>query len=183
MSGWETRLGNLGWSGWPKGSTRQYILIDEAQDSYWDKEFWNDFLEGVRGTYKGIRVILFCSYGNLSNRPNAHPSFTPLNIPSVACVSLRPQNASEIGLLLTRGEYDDLLGNHPKVLKFDDDLKCAIYEWTAGHVGAVEALIGIILHTVVASHQVHPISLTERGVTDCRWHTQCVLGYPARWMG
>ena len=160
---WEERLERRGWKGWPKAGTRQYILIDEAQDSYWDEDFWNDFLKQLQGFDKGTRAILFCSYGSPSARPNDHAAFTPLSIGAVARVSLRPQSTDDIGLLLTREEYEELLRKHPKVLAFDEGLKSAIYEWTAGHVGAVYVLIEFILDEVSTSHKIHPTLLTERG--------------------
>lgn len=132
----------------------RYILFDEAQDSYWDGALWNDFIKLVAGRKTRFRVALFCfrSFGNLSQQfePNGrpNPTSTPLTLSPEASISLKPSLDQDVGLLLTEKEYVDLLARHPTWVIIGDDMKSAIYSWTAGHVGAVESAIAFIAQEV-----------------------------------
>ncbi|KAG9017626.1 hypothetical protein FRB95_006319, partial [Tulasnella sp. JGI-2019a] len=137
---------------WFSGPTR-YILFDEGQDSYWDRPLWNDYFKTMSAGTTSIRLILFCSYGSPSNRLNDIPGLGSLVLSPDARISLRPRSTGDLGLLLTRPEYDDVLIKYPKQVLFTEDMKDAIYEWTAGHVGAIVSILEFILrrHT----HEIH----------------------------
>ncbi|KAF9531360.1 hypothetical protein CPB83DRAFT_904486 [Crepidotus variabilis] len=106
----------LEWPGPSVPGIRRYLIIDEAQDTY----------------------------GSLT-RPVNYTRYTPMALPPNARVSLRPRDASDLGLLLTREEYDEMLPNYEKKIVFDQELQTAVYEWTAGHVGAIVFLLKFIL--------------------------------------
>jgi hypothetical protein len=49
-----------------------------------------------------------------------------------------------VGLLLTREKYDDLIDNRSLRSKLDDSLLGTIFNFTAGHVGAIVDFINVI---------------------------------------
>ncbi|KAG8999525.1 hypothetical protein FRB94_006124 [Tulasnella sp. JGI-2019a] len=123
---------------WFNGPVR-YILFDEAQSSYWDRSLWNDYFKTIMYRGTSIRLVLFCIHDN--------PSYRPYHLLELAArITLRLTSTSDIGLLLTRPEYNELLKKSPKRIHFVEDLKDAIYEWTAGHVGAVVSVLLYIHH-------------------------------------
>jgi len=78
-----------------------YLLFDEAQDSYWDYDLWNEYLKTIQGSGSNAHVILFCSYGSPALMPNVYNGGTPLSIEPDARVSLQPSGPNDVGLLLT----------------------------------------------------------------------------------
>ena len=146
----------MGWPGWPDQGTHQYIIMDNAHKTYWDTKFWKVFIKKVQGHADArVRIILFCRYGSPAFCPANHPRSSPLHIPPNARISLKPQSDDDVGLLLTRTEFDEVVGNHVKRLAFDEKLQTTIYEWTAGHVGAVEVIIGFIVEKACLSYGLH----------------------------
>jgi hypothetical protein len=109
-------------SNWPKGQLR-YILFDEAQDSYWDALFWNEFLKPSMLIGSLYRIIMFCGYESSSNIPNEYKVGIPLVIGRGARISLC---ASDNG----------------------PGLESAVYGWSAGHLGAVKSILAFILGKV-----------------------------------
>lgn len=73
---------------------------------------------------------------------------TALVLDSAARVSLRPTSSSDVGLLLTRGEYDDVLAKFHKKISLDEQLRSAVYHWTAGHVVAVTSVLHFLTDKV-----------------------------------
>lgn len=63
--GWETylelRTGVSG-LGWP--SREAYLLIDEAQQSYWDSGLWIGLFKAIARRGQGPRMITFSSFGS-----------------------------------------------------------------------------------------------------------------------
>ncbi|KDQ06792.1 hypothetical protein BOTBODRAFT_181262 [Botryobasidium botryosum FD-172 SS1] len=115
-----------------------YVLFGEAQDSYWDTYFWNKLLKTAQSQLSRIHVILFCSYGSPSPLPNLHN--TSIVIHPSARVSLRPSEDSNIGILLTPLEYQEMIQRFPKKIVLDGEFTDAIYRWSLGHVGVIESL-------------------------------------------
>ncbi|KAF5865905.1 hypothetical protein ETB97_001973 [Aspergillus alliaceus] len=73
LTGWDPKISKIGWAAHLEQETgvhgrswinyRAYLLLDEAQQSYWDHEIWADFFKRIEpGTSPFI--ILFMSYGS-----------------------------------------------------------------------------------------------------------------------
>ncbi|KIM44908.1 hypothetical protein M413DRAFT_25311 [Hebeloma cylindrosporum] len=126
-----------------------FFFVDDGQDSYQDEMLWSKFLERVHDAfYNNYRVILFCSYGNPSPRPVFHKAGVPLCLSFAARVNLWPTDRS-IGLLLTRLEFDEVVARHERKLKLHPVILARIFDWTAGHVGAVVQLLHVLGHQEV----------------------------------
>jgi hypothetical protein len=121
------------------------LIVDEAQESYWDKGFWN-IVKSMNSTSK-CRIITFASYGSTGPFLEADtPGISPDHI-----VSLTPARTS-VGLLLSKKEFDDFVS-----FRFiGESLLDSIFDLTNGHVGACEDLLEWI--------QVHSVSLSPRAL-------------------
>lgn len=133
------------------GSSQVFLLFDEGQETYRDVPLWNSFLKGIGTGDDRYRAILFCSYGSASSTPapQEHVQFaTPPSLRKAACISLHP-TADVVGLLLTRSEFDEVVSLHRDRPSLDPHLTTLIFEYTAGHVGAVVDILSIISSQVV----------------------------------
>ena len=142
-------------SGWrnPEG-VNAMLLIREAQETYWDRELWDDFLKNIRGG-AGPYVILFSRHGSPGAEPVEHYPKAPLRLHLSQRLSLRGSPFScdygpgvpTVGLLLNQDETTDMLdraANFPIWARFDAGLKSLIYRVTSGHLGAIASLACII---------------------------------------
>ncbi len=119
----------------------QYVLLDDAQATYWDLGFWIDFIKPAQNTRLNRRVVLFCRYSNpsTSNGQGHLPVIGPF-----ATISIQPPKQTQMDgptLLLTRNEYNELLRNWRDPLLLDERLRTAIYDWTSGHAGAIHCVL------------------------------------------
>ncbi|KAG9025640.1 hypothetical protein FRB95_009937 [Tulasnella sp. JGI-2019a] len=146
---WQMRLQtDKPWTVSPPGMTR-YVLIDEAQSTYWDIPLWNELFKTAQRLHGSLKVVLFCSYGSPGVKPVDYPApeGTPLTLPPESRVSLRP-SASGIGLCFTRAEYNEfcqLASMRQNRIVLAQDLMDALYTWTSGHVGMIETLFAFLV--------------------------------------
>jgi hypothetical protein len=149
------------------------IIIDEAQLTYWDSAFWNSFLKQITPTSSN-RVILFASYGSPTGTVTAEGT---LMIPDRYRIDLRPINHGDgvtpAGLFLTTDEFADVVGKRYPTGRFEKDFLDYVLRVTAGHVGAVTDLLGIVYGhdvslriklqhslTIISSHTVNSSMMT-----------------------
>ena len=99
-------------------------------------------------------IVLFCSYGSPFACPVSHTTGTPLALHDAACISLWPWEGS-IGILLIRSEYNDVVLWFEQPVGLEPDLQNLIFEWLAGHVGAVIELLHIISNQVSLPCECH----------------------------
>lgn len=158
--GWEKYLENqTGIYGHKWLSTRAYLFIDEAQESYWDEELWVSLFKSVSINHNGPWIVTFSSYGppggggyaglNNSNRrfQKIHARFGPER-----SLSFRPNfrvsefGMTPIGLLLTPQEAEPVvkLLSHSNGVKLANGLKIAVLRISGYHAGAVCSLIEVI---------------------------------------
>jgi energy-coupling factor transporter ATP-binding protein EcfA2 len=138
------------WDGYKKDD---FYLIDEGHTSYWD--LWKDFKDKFQSTsiIDAPYAVLFCSYSD--NLRETH-NFTPPGLKAakltLARITTPPDGAKDmtpVGLLLDWGEYLGVLHRFTdEKLLLDDELKRFIFEFTAGHVGAVKAMFEYMIKTV-----------------------------------
>ena len=132
------------WDGYdPKDP--QVIILDEAQLTYWDTTFWNNSLKMIKP--KSIHcVILFASYGSPNGRVSVEG--TTMIIPGRQHVALRPidhgDGIASSGLFLTEEEFADMVQKGSPG-RFASNFLAFVLSVTAGHPGAVEDLLQIVL--------------------------------------
>jgi hypothetical protein len=152
------------WDGYQKDD---FYLIDEGHTSYWDERLWKSFKDEFQSLTAADApyAVLFCSYSEQLRKMHG---ITP---PSVAAgrltlprTTLPPEGAEDqtpVGLLLDWKEYEGVLHRFAdKKLRLDDELKLFIFEFTAGHVGAVIAMFQYLIKTVRCLPPYHPLLLT-----------------------
>ena len=119
------------------------LLLDEAQSSYWDDQFWSEFVkELAQGSWAGTKayLVLFSSYGSIG-LPDA---VTPPYLMREQTVSLRAEVGEElpVGLLLSREEFGDALERKARTkIRYTPEVEEALYNVTQGHAGALHSLI------------------------------------------
>ncbi|TDL19522.1 hypothetical protein BD410DRAFT_842059 [Rickenella mellea] len=137
--------------GYPFSNPRNtYILFDNGHQTYWDGGLWEYFIKDQVQSGFLYRAVLFCGYGNPSNRPVWYSGGAPPVIGPWSRVSLRRQNErggdddeEGVGLLLSRPEFDEYMANL-KYFPLDSRFRDMVYEWTTGHAGAIDAIWQII---------------------------------------
>ena len=128
-----------------------YLLIDEAQESYGDEFFWNDFLKAAMGLSGGLKVVLAASHGSYRTSLMGHG--TPLVIPDCSIMETTAKGIGHPGVWLTRDEYNDLacrIGFQNRV-KFSQNLLDEIFHATRGHCGASSDSLSLAVQTPVGS--------------------------------
>lgn len=173
VTGWDKEISKSGWAAHLQQVTgvhgrswigySAYLLLDEAQQSFWDHELWTDFFKRIEpGTSPFI--ILFMSYGS----PNrGFPGFnkeehvqTPMVFATEQQISLQPEKCIEthslrllpwkpVGLLLDEDEAIEVVGRYTSVIirssiALTPDLKRGFFACSNGHVGLLTSLIRVL---------------------------------------
>jgi hypothetical protein len=131
------------------------LILDEAQQSYGDTEFWDDIVKSIQGgTGYKIKLCLFCSYGSPSaGMPyNKRGHGTPVNFGYTQCVLLTPSvepGSPPIGLFYNKDEFEavvtKLCSSKPiKKYRVDKDARNYIFNLTNGHPGAVNSIVNYL---------------------------------------
>ena len=176
LSGWDKEMvrSATGWSAYLKRETGihgnrwltypAYLLLDEAQQSYWDGELWADLFKRVEpGTSPFI--ILFLSYGSphrgFAGYDGEKHIKTPMIFGAEQQISLRPDENIEdygpdslltwspVGLLLDMNEAIDIMTRYASniirpSLSLTADLKEGFFLSSNGHVGLLTSLIRVL---------------------------------------
>ncbi len=123
-----------------------YLLFDEGQDTYCDKDLWNFFFKSLR-MRGNLYVALFCCYGSASSRLVPPPGIPDVfDEPQRLC--LLSTAAFPRGIYMTSDEFKALLDHHRHPLNLADDVKKEILGWSAGHIGGIEYLLDSIRRKV-----------------------------------
>lgn len=123
-----------------------YLLFDEGQSTYWDETLWVIFKDEVQDPAAGMkrpRVVLFCSCDNKKFMSRFRS--IPPQIPEDARVTLKGTGPSQLRLLLNRNDFNDIVACYPKPIQFDAGLLDFIYDFTGGHVGAIQVTLDFIM--------------------------------------
>ena len=176
FTGWnkEKVLGAGGWNWYLKSQTgvrgldwitnRAYLLLDEAQSSYWDSEVWTDLFKGIE-TASGPHIVLFTSYGS-PNRgfvgyDEKEYTKTPMTFGHAQQISLRQDEFLEdsgsvsnslwkpVGLLLNEDEAVDVVTRYASSATLashllTQDLKMNFFACSNGHVGLLTSLVRVL---------------------------------------
>jgi hypothetical protein len=155
-----------------------YLLLDEAQQSYWDDELWANLFKAIQSFVGSPFVMLFSSYGSpnsgFAGFDEQHIK-TPMVFAAEQQISLRPvesiinyqttpiwsSESSEfhtyrpVGLLLDEDEAIDVVTRyapgaiHPSP-SLSADLKKGIFLFSEGHAGLLISLIRAIQNVPVS---------------------------------
>jgi len=123
------------------------LILDEAQTTYWDKNFWSKF---KNPGLQDMRVVAFASHG--SSGYTGADNVTPMWIGMEQRVGLARVDCGDgilVGLLFTREEFNALVQLRFRDKGFSDSLLDCVFDMTNGHVGACESLMNmVVVHEV-----------------------------------
>ncbi|PGG99849.1 hypothetical protein AJ79_08401 [Helicocarpus griseus UAMH5409] len=134
---YESKYGAVGISRYQflHSSNETVFIIDEAQESYEDIDFWSHVIKAKIGQGIGLRFCLFSSYGSPSTGRPQNPKCTP------------------IGLFYTEQEFMDAVERQQLALPgrvtfpLDNDARAYLFSVTNGHPAAVTGLFEFVYHT------------------------------------
>jgi hypothetical protein len=125
------------------------FLIDEAQHSYRDEDFWLGIIKTQSGRWSGIRICLFSAYGSpAAGSDNYSYGNTPVQFGPHQRVSItisRLLYAPQFSLFYNPEEFQDVVKkfcSNPTMPFMLNSAACDyLYSITSGHPGAVKALL------------------------------------------
>jgi hypothetical protein len=138
-----------GWRNWLSAKWTDeddsVLIVDEAQASYWDRDFWLDTIKQMKRTTP-YRIITFASYGSTGSNPAlATPFFAqPSQIVGLQSID------GKIQLLLSKEEFLDFVNTAFLSPRFDSALLDSFYDLMNGHVGACYDVLNVIYEDVVS---------------------------------
>src|SRR6266550_4330244 len=113
---------------------------------------FGSFLKDIIDKPSCYRVVVFCSYGSISTPGKGISEGTPTDLRRAACMTLWPRkgwDGTEVNdLLLDWAEFNEVVLRFNDELAIDPGLSRAIFDLTAGHVGAICELLRVILDKV-----------------------------------
>ncbi|KAL4961801.1 uncharacterized protein BDV14DRAFT_192003 [Aspergillus stella-maris] len=173
LTGWDTKISMTGWAAHLEQETGvhgrswitypAYLLLDEAQQSCWDRELWADFFKRIEpGTSPFI--ILFMSYGSphrgFAGFDEEEHVQTPMVFATEQQISLQPEERIEahslgllpwrpVGLLLDEDEAMEVVGRYASAvirpsIVLTPDLKRGFFACSNGHVGLLTSLTRVL---------------------------------------
>jgi hypothetical protein len=170
--GWNTylrRLTGVRGDSWPNHPA--YLLLDEAQESYWDGQLWSAFFKSIdRFNVYSPFVVVFSSYGSPGRGNEGFDERmhikTPMAFAPEQLISMRPNESiganppisiwsdekstdlnifRPVGLLLEKDEAIDVMKRCTSTsLPLSADLKTELFLISDGHVGVLRALLGAL---------------------------------------
>lgn len=143
------------------------FLLDEAQSSYEDFEFWLVVIKGQSNRRSGARLCLFSSYGSPATGSTVHSVFrsTPVHLGPAQRVSLtvsQVKNSPDFSLFYNEEEYYDVIqrlcSRPPTTCKFSREAQDYLFSITNGHAGATTSMMTYIYdvcnHALFAIHSI-----------------------------
>jgi hypothetical protein len=125
------------------------FIIDEAQWSYSDTDFWGGILKSISIGSSQVRICLFSSYGSPSSGVDELPGYiTPLEFGFEQRISItisQHRMAPKISLFYTREEFDDVVrricSRKTEPFALESSATEYLFALTSGHPGAVDGLL------------------------------------------
>jgi hypothetical protein len=155
QGGWENYLiSQTGYNGNYWLSYKAYLLLDEAQEAFWDRYFYKEFLAKIQP--KSVPcVILFASHGlePINGDLNHIRSFPPTDEGIGLHWDFPPSPCRSVGLLLRRHEADDILTRYHLERNCPvptNEMKEGFFQCTNGHIGMMLALLDTLFYRRVS---------------------------------
>lgn len=130
-----------------KQSEKVFYLFDSGQSTYWDQELVNFLKNNCQSLAFDRRphAILFCRYGG---EPLGAPIGMRFSFGAATIGMNRVTGRIDLGLSLDKDEFRDVVLRFQKGFLLDAELTTFMYHFTAGHVGALIAILDFLLKTV-----------------------------------
>ncbi|KAJ5107228.1 hypothetical protein N7456_003903 [Penicillium angulare] len=165
------------------------LIIDDAETSFHDREFWNGFVLKALQRKCKARLCLFSSGGSpisgTDRETFAHLQsgpFFPRNRVSVLPSAV--EDSPPFGLFFTRVEFDDVIrryctsASHNPKLSLEVCAEDKIFEVTRGHPGAVNGLLQLIQHVFRDPLMNGGFRVGKGEVENCLNDLECVSRIP-----
>ena len=138
----------------------QWLLLDEAQETYEDLDLWVAFKDFP----KNIIVVCFASHDSqkrdVTNIPVTFDSIQPhMRMGLRPTVNGWPTLRNIPGLYFLRKDYEQLLSNRKhlsELPKLTPDIADWIFEVTIGHIGAIFSILDVVTSMAVRFHLFMP---------------------------
>jgi hypothetical protein len=151
-----------------------YLLLDEAQQSYWDDELWGALFKSIRPFVGYPFVILFSSYGSPGRGYEGFDGQkhhkTPMVFAAEQQIAMRPdesinpnlpisiqsgESSRPVGLLLEEDEAIDVLTQFASTtmqppISLSADLKKELFLISDGHAGLLLDLVPVLKRVPVS---------------------------------
>ena len=183
LSGWDKEKvrSATGWNAYLKQETgvhghkwstySAYLLLDEAQQSYWDGELWADLFKAIEPVLGASPlIVLFSSYGLPGQGFTGYEekyTTTPMVFAAEQQVSMRPdesiddqlpissQSFRPVGLLLDEDEAIDVVTRYALATiqpspSLSADLKKGFFLISEGHAGLLTSLVRVLQNVPVS---------------------------------
>jgi len=153
-----------------------WILIDDAQRSYSDSEFWNSFLKDLP---VHIRAVLFATYGNQQSADvidNPRPHLVMGRRPSSNGLTHQPNIP---GLYFERFEFDELVAKRndsdSDFPEMDPKLADWVFYSSSGHIGAIDSILTSVesvakkkyMRSLTLKHFLRHFSDVNQALVEC----------------
>jgi hypothetical protein len=131
------------------------FILDEAQQSYNNKDLWLGIIKTQSGSHAGPKICLFSSYGSPATGPTQYPlGSTPINFGPSQRISLTASRFIENGLFYSREEFEDVVNrrclNPTSMFELDPAARKYLYSITNGHPGAINALLNFVFMVCIS---------------------------------
>jgi hypothetical protein len=182
LTGWrEEKVGITGWNAYLEHQTGvygkdwptypAYLLLDEAQQSYWDGELWADLFKAIEPVLGASPlIVLFSSYGSPGQGFTGYDeryTTTPMVFAAEQQVSMRPDESIDdqlpissrsfrpVGLLLDEDEAIDVVTRYALTTiqpspSLSADLKKGFFLISEGHAGLLTSLVRVLQNVPVS---------------------------------
>ena len=172
LTGWNAYLehetGVCG-NNWP--SYPAYLLLDEAQQSYWDEALWANLFKAIEPVVGASPfIVLFSSYGSPGQGFTGYDekyTTTPMSFAAEQQISMRPyesiddqlpissQSFRPVGLLLDEDEAIDVVTRYALTTiqpspSLSADLKKGFFLISEGHAGLLTSLVRVLQNVPVS---------------------------------
>jgi hypothetical protein len=156
-----------GVQGYDWNSYPAFLLIDEAQQSYWDQVLWSAFFKSIEWrAYPHIILFTSCCLPDTSS-PDIYDnpySVVPMSFGPEAQISMCPGEKQTwrpwgpVGLQLREDEARHLVTDHAAEIisssvSLADDLQESLFRCSSGHIG----VLGSLTEALLLNEVCHPL--------------------------
>ncbi|PYI26287.1 hypothetical protein BP00DRAFT_430457 [Aspergillus indologenus CBS 114.80] len=170
-----------------------FLLLDEAQQTYWNTQLWTDLFKSITGS-SAVKIVVFACYGSPGAEPGRAtttmrelPGQTPMVFHPHQQISLRPEETEEtaprwkpVGLLLDEIEAHEILDRYvPNTVSdganiLTEELKHGLFLVSGGHAGLLVSLADALelipeIYALIRKRQPLDWTTVSQGLFgDCR---------------
>ncbi|PVF92385.1 hypothetical protein CPB86DRAFT_717580 [Serendipita vermifera] len=127
----------------------RYFLFDKGETTYWDGSLWLTFKDRIQPQIRQhglVWAILFSNYGDGVPWRENGPVPLVFGGGKVTLYRFPRHDSRPFGLLMDKGEYNDVLARYRPRFRIADDLREFIYDLTNGYIGCIMAVVEYLRH-------------------------------------